>query len=97
MQIDHSLILRLEHLARLELSQKERAIIRQDLNDILAMVEQLQDLPTDEVPPLVYLNSDVNVWREDQVKHQVSREAALKNAPDQDGTYFTVPKVIDLK
>lgn len=97
MQIDQSLILRLEHLARLELSQEERTIIQQDLNDILNMVEQLQDLPTDEVPPLVYLNPDVNVWREDQVKHQVNRAAALKNAPDQDGTYFTVPKVIDLK
>ncbi|HKK75878.1 MAG TPA: Asp-tRNA(Asn)/Glu-tRNA(Gln) amidotransferase subunit GatC [Saprospiraceae bacterium] len=97
MQIDHSLILRLEHLARLELSKDERATIRQDLNDILTMVEQLQDLPTDEVEPLVYLNPDVNVWREDQVKDQVSRTAALKNAPSQDGTYFTVPKVIDLK
>lgn len=97
MQIDQSLIFRLEHLARLELSAEERSIIQQDLNDILTMVEQLQDLPTEEVTPLVYLNADVNIWREDEVKDQVSREAALKNAPQQDGTYFTVPKVIDLK
>jgi aspartyl-tRNA(Asn)/glutamyl-tRNA(Gln) amidotransferase subunit C len=97
MQIDKSLILRLEHLARLELSDTERSQIQGDLNNILEMVEQLQNLPTDEVEPLVYLNSDVNVWRADQVKNQVSREEALKNAPDHDDAYFKVPKVIDLK
>lgn len=97
MQIDQSLILRLEHLARLELSEEQRDQIRKDLNNILKMVAHLQDLPTDEVEPLVYLNPDVNVWREDQVRDQVSRDAALKNAPAHDDTYFTVPKVIDLK
>ncbi len=97
MQIDNELVSRLEHLARLELSEAERAQMQVDLNKILTMVEKLQELPTDGVEPLVYLNPDVNVWREDEVKHQVKREDALKNAPDQDGTYFKVPKVIDLK
>lgn len=97
MQIDKPLILKLANLARLELSDEESTLIQQDLNAILEMVEQLQDLNTDDVAPLVYLNPDVNVWRADQVKDQVSRAAALKNAPEQDGTYFTVPKVINLK
>lgn len=97
MQIDKSLILRLEHLARLELSETERDQIQTDLNNILEMVEQLQNLSTDSVEPLVYMNTDVNVWRVDEVKNQVSREEALKNAPDHDDTYFKVPKVIDLK
>jgi aspartyl-tRNA(Asn)/glutamyl-tRNA(Gln) amidotransferase subunit C len=38
----------------------------------------------------------VNVWREDEVKHQLDRKDALKNAPDSDGSFFKVPKVIDL-
>ena len=97
MQIDNELVSRLEHLARLELSEEERKQMQTDLNKILTMVEKLQELPTDGVEPLVYLNPDTNVWRKDEVAHQVKREDALKNAPDQDGTYFKVPKVIDLK
>ncbi|GJM33205.1 MAG: aspartyl/glutamyl-tRNA(Asn/Gln) amidotransferase subunit C [Saprospiraceae bacterium] len=97
MKIDKALISRLEHLARLELSDEERETILSDLNEILEMVEKLQELDTDDVTPLVYVNEDVNVWREDVVKDQVSQEAALSNAPASDGAFFQVPKVIDLK
>ncbi|HOY21216.1 MAG TPA: Asp-tRNA(Asn)/Glu-tRNA(Gln) amidotransferase subunit GatC [Haliscomenobacter sp.] len=96
MTITGTLISRLEHLARLELSEEERKSLQEDLNNILVMVEKLQALDTNDVEPLVYLNEDVNVWREDQVQHQVKREDALHNAPQQDGTFFMVPKVIDL-
>ena len=96
MTITGTLISRLEHLARLELSDAERHSLQTDLNNILAMVEKLQELDTDEVVPLVYLNEDVNVWREDKVQNQVEHEDALRNAPQQDGTFFMVPKVINL-
>ena len=96
MTITGTLISRLEHLARLELSEEERKSLQEDLNNILVMVEKLQALDTNDVEPLVYLNEDVNVWREDQVQYQVKREDALHNAPQQDGTFFMVPKVIDL-
>lgn len=96
MTITGELISRLEHLARLELSEAERQSLQVDLSNILTMVEKLQELDTNNVEPLVYLNEDVNVWREDQVQHQVEREKALQNGPQQDGTFFMVPKVIDL-
>jgi aspartyl-tRNA(Asn)/glutamyl-tRNA(Gln) amidotransferase subunit C len=96
MTITGTLISRLEHLARLELSDAERQSLQTDLNNILTMVEKLQELDTDEVVPLVYLNEDVNVWREDKVQNQVEHEDALRNAPQQDGTFFMVPKVINL-
>ncbi len=95
MKIDKALISRLEHLARLELSAEERETIMADLNEILEMVEKLQELDTNNVEPLIYVNEDVNVWREDQITGQVDREAALRNAPASDGTFFQVPKVID--
>jgi len=94
MTIDNQLISRLEHLARLELSPEERARIQNDLNEILKMVEKLNELDTEEVEPLVYVSEAENIQREDEIKHQVGRDEALKNAPDQDGTYFKVPKVI---
>lgn len=97
MKIEESLILKLEQLSRLQLSASERAHIRKDLNRILEMVEKLEELDTAGVDPLTYINEDVNVLREDAVKGQVERTDALKNAPDQDGAYFRVPKVIPSK
>lgn len=96
MQIDRALISRLEILARLELSEEERERLRHDLNEILVMVEKLQELDLEGVEPLVYVSEEINRWRSDEVRGQVTREEALRNAPESDGTYFRVPKVIDL-
>ena len=96
MKIDKQLISKLEHLARLELSGQEAARLMGDLNSILEMVEKLQELDTSETEPLVYINEDVNVLREDVIEGQVGREEALRNAPDHDDAHFKAPKVIDL-
>lgn len=96
MKIDQALISKLEHLARLEVAPQEEARLIDDLNAILSMVEKLQELDTEKVEPLVYINEDENVLREDAVRGQASRAEALGNAPSHDGTYFRVPKVIDL-
>lgn len=95
MTINEALISRLEHLARLELSAEEREALRQDLNNILAMVEKLQELDLHNVEPLVYLNEEDNERRPDEVIGQVSRAAALSNAPETDGVFFRLPKVIE--
>ncbi len=94
MKIDQTLVSRLEHLARLELSDDEREGIRKDLNNILEMVEKMNELNTDDVEPLVYINEQSNVWREDEVKNQVDRTDALRNAPDKNEQFFKVPKMI---
>lgn len=65
-----------------------------DLNKILVMVEKLSELDTSNVEPLVYINDETNVLREDKIKHQVDQQTALANAPDKDGRYFKVPKVM---
>ncbi len=97
MQVDKTLILKLEKLARLKLSDSERNKIQGDLNNILQMVSKLEELDLEGVAPLVYINEEVNVLREDEIKHQVDRTAALSNAPDKNEEHFKVPKVIDLK
>ena len=96
MQVDRPLILKLENLARLELSEAEREKLTGSLNDILKMVDKLNELNTEGVAPLVYINEDTSVLRADVIQNQLSRPDALKNAPDHNGTYFKVPKVIDL-
>ena len=94
MTVDRNLILKLESLAKLELSEEERTKLGGDLSNILSMVEKLQELDTTDVEPLIYINEEVNKLRADKVKNQVSQQEALKNAPDSDGTYFKVPKVL---
>ncbi len=94
MKIDKNLILRLEKLARLELSESERSGMISDLKNILDMVEKLKEVDTMGIAPLIYLNEDANQLREDEVKNELSNEEALKNAPDRDGEFFIVPKVI---
>jgi len=94
MTIDKALISRLEILAKLKLSDSEKEELAGDLSDILNMVEKLQEVDTEGVEPLVYINDEVNKLRPDQVERMVTQADALKNAPDSDGTYFKTPKVI---
>lgn len=97
MTIDKDLILRIEHLARLELSELERQHIQTDLNNILDMVSKLDELDTEGVAPLVYITERNNAFREDVVANEVAHTDALKNAPQHDEHFFIVPKVVDVK
>jgi aspartyl-tRNA(Asn)/glutamyl-tRNA(Gln) amidotransferase subunit C len=94
MEVNKDLILKLEKLSRLELSETERTAIQKDLGNILVMVDKLNELNTDGVEPLVYISEEENPLRDDEIKHQVSRVEALKNAPNTDGEFFRVPKMI---
>lgn len=96
MHIDEKLISRLENLARLELSSEERGKIQYDMNEILKMVGKLDELDTDNVEPLIYINDEVNSLRADEVKNQVTNKEALRNAPQKNDQHFKVPKVINL-
>lgn len=94
MEIDKELLLKLEHLAKLELSESERTEIAGDLNNILKMVEKLQEVNTDGVEPLTHITEVNNIFRKDEVKNELTQEDALKNAPDHNDEFFKVPKVI---
>ena len=94
MKIDKDLILKLEHLSKLQLTEDERKNMIGDLNNILEMVDKLNEIDTEGVEPLTHMTEAVNVFREDEIKNQLGREEALKNAPKTDGKFFQVPKVI---
>lgn len=95
MQLDKELISRLEKLARLQLSASEREKLTGDLQSMINMIDKLRELDTTGVEPLIYLNDQGNVLREDVVGEQLPVEQALQNAPRHDGQYFRVPKVIE--
>lgn len=94
MKIDDALVNRLAELSKLRFDDASREAVKEDLTKIFTLVEKLQELDTDNVEPLIYLNEDVNVLRPDEPKRDYSKEEALKNAPDKDSDYFKVPKVL---
>jgi|ERR1700678_661104 aspartyl-tRNA(Asn)/glutamyl-tRNA(Gln) amidotransferase subunit C len=97
-------------LANLELSAEERAGMVRDLNSILDYIDRLNELDTSSVEPMAQVSDRYGgdeskgserfayATREDVVeglRKSLSQEAALQNAPDADGTFFRVPKVIE--
>ncbi len=82
-------------LARLKFSKDELQNFTHQLNQILKYVEKLNELDTENVEPLSHPVEGYNIFREDKIKPSISREFALKNAPDSDGEFFKVPKVIN--
>jgi aspartyl-tRNA(Asn)/glutamyl-tRNA(Gln) amidotransferase subunit C len=95
MSTDIQTIRKIAHLSRLELNEEREQEMLQDLNKILNWVDQLRELDTENVEPLMHMSEEVNVMREDVAQNTVSHEAALKNAPKKDSDYFRVPKVLE--
>jgi aspartyl-tRNA(Asn)/glutamyl-tRNA(Gln) amidotransferase subunit C len=95
MKIDKPTVEKIAHLARLELTASQTEDMQVTMQQILTWMEKLNELDTTGVEPLIHLSSELNSWREDQEKGQLSREEALKNAPVSDGRFFIVPKVIE--
>lgn len=94
MKIDSKLVDKLAQLSQLEFDKEDKALMTSDLNKILALVNKLEELDTEKVEPLLYLNQETNVLREDHVGEHVSKSDALKNGPDKDSDYFKVPTVL---
>jgi aspartyl-tRNA(Asn)/glutamyl-tRNA(Gln) amidotransferase subunit C len=94
MIIDSETVDKIAHLARLELAETEKQEMIGDMNKILSFMEKLNEIDTAAVEPLVYLSKEVNVFREDVVKQEVTVKEALQNSPKHDDKYFLVAKVI---
>jgi aspartyl-tRNA(Asn)/glutamyl-tRNA(Gln) amidotransferase subunit C len=98
-------------LANLELTEAERAVLLRDLNSILDYIDRLDQLDTTEVPPMAQVSDRYGIdqsktgserfayaSREDVLeglRKSLPHDVALQNAPDSDGTFFKVPKVIE--
>jgi aspartyl-tRNA(Asn)/glutamyl-tRNA(Gln) amidotransferase subunit C len=95
MLVDHDTLQKIAHLARLEVHPDEEAELLNSLNGVLTWMEQLNEVDTTGVEPLMHISPDLNVLREDVVAHQLPREQALVNAPQHEGPFFQVPKVLE--
>jgi aspartyl-tRNA(Asn)/glutamyl-tRNA(Gln) amidotransferase subunit C len=80
-------------LARLELSDDEKARYREQLSAILDYVAKLQELDTSEVPPMSVVFVGESHLRDDRARAPLSRRAVLKNASDVEDGQFKIPPV----
>jgi aspartyl-tRNA(Asn)/glutamyl-tRNA(Gln) amidotransferase subunit C len=91
---------RVAELAHLKLSSEETGSMLHDLNAILDYVAQLDQLDTSSVAPLAQVSemddaSASGSFRDDHVKASLDRAAVMSQAPESDGAFFLVPKVIE--
>ena len=87
---------RIARLARLELTEDEKALITPQLSSFLAYAEQVQTVATAGVPPTSHPFGSLGAWREDTPQPCLSPEDALAQAPDADRAagLFKVPRVL---
>jgi aspartyl-tRNA(Asn)/glutamyl-tRNA(Gln) amidotransferase subunit C len=88
-------ISRIAHLARLELAPSEVAALQHQLNDILAMVDQMAAVDTGGVEPMAHPQEVVQRLREDVVTEVDQRESFQAVAPQVEDGLYLVPKVIE--
>lgn len=93
--ITHDDVQHIAKLSRLSLSETEAGTYGDQLNAILTYVEQLNNLDTSGVEPTSHVIPLQNVTREDVVRPSLPREEALQNAPDANGRFYRVPKIIE--
>jgi aspartyl-tRNA(Asn)/glutamyl-tRNA(Gln) amidotransferase subunit C len=95
MKITGKVVEYVAHLARLELGPEEVDLYTQQLDRILAYMDQLNSLDTTGIEPTTHAIPLVNVFREDTVQHAFQAEEAVGNAPDRLGSFFKVPPIIE--
>jgi aspartyl-tRNA(Asn)/glutamyl-tRNA(Gln) amidotransferase subunit C len=94
---------RVAELANLELTAEEEPRMQRDLNAILRHIAQLNELDTAGVPPMAQVGEmlggvadDAGIsLREDVVRPSLDRGSVMAAAPESDGRFFKVPKVIE--
>jgi aspartyl-tRNA(Asn)/glutamyl-tRNA(Gln) amidotransferase subunit C len=92
-EIEDRLLTHIATLARLSLSEDETRSLAHDLRDILKYAESLENIELEDVPPMSHATEGER-FRSDEARHELTREQALQNAPDQEAGLFRVPQVI---
>ncbi|MBT4738293.1 MAG: Asp-tRNA(Asn)/Glu-tRNA(Gln) amidotransferase subunit GatC [Flavobacteriales bacterium] len=94
MEVNNKLIQDIAKLSKLKFDNSAEEKMKADLEKMLAFVDKLNEIDTEDVDPLIYMSEEVNVLIEDKVTEETSQKDALKNAPEKDSDYFKVPTVL---
>jgi aspartyl-tRNA(Asn)/glutamyl-tRNA(Gln) amidotransferase subunit C len=95
MSLDTAAVRRIARLARIRVDDAQVTQIQGELNGILGWIDQLNEVNVDGVEPLTGGALMAMRMREDVVTDGDQAEAVLANAPDREGPFYTVPKVVE--
>jgi len=95
MEVDKATVERIATLSKLQFNEEEKVEIMGDMNRMLTFIEQLQEVDTEGVEPLIYVLQEEAVLRKDEVIETITQKEALQNAPDKDTDFIKVPKVLN--
>jgi aspartyl-tRNA(Asn)/glutamyl-tRNA(Gln) amidotransferase subunit C len=95
MSVDAATVRRIAHLARIAVAEEEVEHLRGEINAILAFVEQLSEVDVGGVEPMTSVTPMKMKVRADVVTAGGDPDAVLRNAPDREGDFFVVPKVVE--
>jgi aspartyl-tRNA(Asn)/glutamyl-tRNA(Gln) amidotransferase subunit C len=94
MKISPEKALAIATLARLEISPEQAASLSAQMDDILDYMDKLNELDTGSVEPMYTPVDQPGFLRPDEVKKELDRADILRNAPESDGEYFIVPRIV---
>jgi aspartyl-tRNA(Asn)/glutamyl-tRNA(Gln) amidotransferase subunit C len=95
MKLDAETLKKIAHLSRLEIDEKDTDQMLHDMSNMLTFVEKLKEVNTDGIEPLTTMSLEVNAFREDVARPDLSHVQVLQGAPKKDSDYFRVPKVLE--
>jgi len=95
MSLDPATIRRIATLSRIRVEDDQLAPLAQELNGILGWIEQLNEVNVDGVEPLTGGAQMAMKMRDDVVTDGGYADKILANAPDRNGAFFAVPKVVE--
>jgi aspartyl-tRNA(Asn)/glutamyl-tRNA(Gln) amidotransferase subunit C len=82
-------------LSRLKLTSSEKELFPGQVDSIINYMDQLNELDTASVEPTAHILPLKNVFREDNVTASLPQDNAMQNAPERDGSFYRVPKIIE--
>jgi aspartyl-tRNA(Asn)/glutamyl-tRNA(Gln) amidotransferase subunit C len=95
MSVDKDTVLRIAKLARIAMDDAQAAGMEAELNALLAWVEQLSEVDCENVSPMTSVVEQRLRMREDVVTDGGYADDLMKNAPQSEGHFFVVPKVVE--
>jgi aspartyl-tRNA(Asn)/glutamyl-tRNA(Gln) amidotransferase subunit C len=95
MEVDANLVRRIARLARIKVSDAEAQALQGELSGILDWVAQLDEVKTDGVEPMTRVIPMTLRQRTDEVTDGEIPDKVVANAPQREGQFYVVPKVVE--
>ena len=95
MALDEAAVRNIAKLARIKVAEVEVPALAKELSKILDWIEQLNEVDTFDVEAMTSVTEMIMPKREDRITDGQYPDKVLGNAPDTQGPFYTVPKVVD--